>query len=164
MLSCYCHWCRCHYCSSWCYSLCDWHMHLANCLAATAGWEVHPCWEGQVCNKEDHRAVNQNLLFSYNGWWASMGVDAWGSAFGAGRHLPLVFPQRKCISSCESLYNTKGQKYHSPASTAHRFSSLIRNCKEKQKNIKPWWAVKKWKCQRRRKWNHERQVEILSKI
>lgn len=116
MLSCYCHWYRCHYCSSWCYSPCDWHMHLANCLAATAGWEVHPCWEGQVCNKEDHRAVNQNLLFSYKADEWAWGWMHEGSVFAAGRHLPLVLPQCKCISPA-SLYITQRDKNitHLPA-------------------------------------------------
>ena len=133
MLSCCCHWCRCHYCSSWCYSPCDWHMHLANCQAATAGWEVPPCWEGQVCNKEHHRAVNQNLPLS--SCVADEGAGGGCTGFGAGRHLPLVSPQCKCIYPVSLLYNTKGHKYHSPASTARWFSSLICHCKEKQKKI-----------------------------
>lgn len=74
MLSCCCHWCRCHYCSSWCCSLYDWHMHLASCLAATAGLEARPCWEGQVCNKEDHSTINPRLLtfFIRKKWAESM--------------------------------------------------------------------------------------------
>lgn len=79
MLSCYCHWCRCRYCSSWCCSPCDWHTRLASCLAATAGLEAHPCWEGQVCNEEDHRAVSQKPAVLIFRWWMSR-ADArgWG--------------------------------------------------------------------------------------
>lgn len=72
-LSCYCHWCRCHYCSSWCCSPYDWHMHWASFLAATAGSVARPCWEGQLCNKKDPRAVSQTLPSSYitNEWTCS---------------------------------------------------------------------------------------------
>lgn len=112
MLSCYCHWCHCHYCSNWCCSPCDWHMHLANCLVATAGLEAHPCREGQVCNKEGHRAVNQSVLIFL--WWMSIGACA--SSFRAGTHLPLVFHWHKCISPV-GLYLTQRNKNitHLPA-------------------------------------------------
>lgn len=81
MLSCYCHWCRCRYCSSWCCSPCDWHTRLASCLAATAGLEAHPCWEGQVCNKEDHRAVSQKPAVLIFRWWMSAGRMRAGGGF-----------------------------------------------------------------------------------
>lgn len=114
MLSCYCHWCRCHYCSNWCCSPCDWHMHSANCLAATAGSEAHPCREGQVCNKEGHRTVNQNLLLLTFLSWAR--VDEWGSSLRAVTHLPLVLHRRKCIPLV-GLYITQRNKNitHLPA-------------------------------------------------
>ena len=77
-LSCCCHWCRCRYCSSWCCSPCDWRTRLASCLAATAGLEAHPCWEGQVCNKEHHRAVSQKPCCSHISLMNERRAAAWG--------------------------------------------------------------------------------------
>lgn len=122
MLSCYCHWCRCRYYSSWCYSPCDWHMYLASCLAATVGSEVHSCREERVCNKVDQRTVNQNSLLNEQG-----SVDC---SVKQGHISPLWF---SCATASSSpSYNSKEYKYRSPASIAHRLSPLIRNCRGKQ--------------------------------
>lgn len=156
MLSCYCHSCHCRYCSNWCCSHCDWHMHLANFLAATAGLEAPPCRQGQVCNKECQKDINQKPLF-YKPLMKEHGC-MW---FRARTHLPPVFHWCKCISLVGIYITQKEQKYHSPASTACRLSSLICYCREKpKKNIKPWWAVKTRKCHRQR----ETMKELLSHV
>lgn len=145
MLSCCCHWFRCHYCSSWCYSPCDWHMHLANCQAATAGLEVHPYWEGQVCNKEDHGAVNQTLLFSY---FAHMiiGWRQWVFITYSRKTSPPSVSTVKVHPSCWPSYTVAQRNKnitHLPA--LHTDSPLwYATAKRNKTTIKPWWAVKGW--------------------
>lgn len=161
MLSCCCHWCHCHYCSSWCCSPCDWHMHSANCRAATAGLEVHPCWEGRVCNKEDHRL---SIKSCHHRWWMSMG--RWHV-----HHLEKGDISPQCFHNVTAflLWVFVWHKGTQISLTCQHciqillFDTPLLRDKEEAKTLNLDELSKRGKCQRQIKWSNERQAEIISR-